>query len=282
MAQTKATKKFEKNRLKDTLSRRKDFAKVKQRHQVNAKRKARRAAEAAQDEAETQATEQRPLKKQKQQGESLGDMSVDDFFAGGFEIPKAAPQKNGKAASKSDKKRAREEDEDEEDGDDESIGSVEDEPLNVQEDDDDDEVMADDVEMHKVDLKALQEKDPEFYKFMQENDPELLDFAEDAPLNEIDQLSGSEEESVEKKPKKKRTSKGGEKVIDEQSNEVTTARVAKWNEAMTENHSLRALREVVLAFRAAAHLNEENGKDYKYTISNAEGMQTRSLACPRH
>ena len=39
---------------------------------------------------------------------------------------------------------------------------------------------------------------------------------------------------------------------------------------MTEQHSLRAMRQVVLAFRAAAHVNEDDGKEYKYTISSPD------------
>jgi len=268
MAQSKATKKFEKRHLSDTLGRRKDFAKVKQRHQTNAKRKAKKAADNAKED-ETPEQDQRPVKKQKQ-GNDFGEMSVDDFFAGGFQVPEATTQKKAKTQPKSEKKRAREdedEDDDEEMSDEASMGSVEDEPLVVEGDDTKGEA-ADDVDTHKDDLKALQKKDPEFYKYLQENDAELLDFAEQAPLDEIDELSGSEEEADGKKSKKKRSTKGEE----DDSNEVTKEKVKRWTSQMTENHSLRALREVVLAFRAAAHLNEEDGKNYKYTISNAEGL----------
>src|SRR5271170_4434625 len=48
--QTKATRKFEKNNLKGTLERRKDFAKVKQRHQLKAKKKQRAEKRAAKEE----------------------------------------------------------------------------------------------------------------------------------------------------------------------------------------------------------------------------------------
>ena len=40
---------------------------------------------------------------------------------------------------------------------------------------------------------------------------------------------------------------------------------------MVEQKSLRSTREVVLAFRAAAHLNEDKGKAYKFTITNSDG-----------
>jgi nucleolar complex protein 2 len=278
MVQSKKTKKFESKHLKDTLGRRKEFAKIKQRHQVNAKRKARNAKDAEkEEEAAKEAESGRPAKKQKQEG-GIGEMSVDDFFAGGFEVPEPVPQKKAKSTQKSERKRAREEDEEENDADDidedESVGSLEDEPLQV-DDDAGSEAEVDDVDAHKDTLKALQEKDPEFYKYLKENDAELLDFEEDAPLDEIDELSGSDEEAAGRKKKKSKKSSKGEE--EEDSNEVTKARVARWTATMTEKHSLRALREVVLAFRAAAHLNEENGKDYKFTISNAEGMLIREI-----
>ena len=57
---------------------------------------------------------------------------------------------------------------------------------------------------------------------------------------------------------------GGDKV------EITMATVKKWKDALTEQHSLRAMRQVVLAFRAAAYANEEEGKEFKYSIPNPE------------
>jgi len=282
MAQSKATKKFEKNKLKDTLGRRKEFAKIKQRHQVNDKRKAKKAAE-DEKEAEYAASQVqdsgRPAKKQKQQNANLGEMSVDDFFAGDFELPKPAPQKKVKVVQKSEKKRAREEDEEEEDDDAESVGSLEDEPLQVDEQDVSGDDEAEDDDTHKQDLNALKEKDPEFYKYLQEEDPELLNFAEDAPLDEIDELSADEEEDTKGQKKKKRHSKGED---GDNSNEVTQEKIGRWSNAMTEKQSLRAMREVVLAFRAAAHLNEENGKDYRYTISNAEVYHEVLLSALQH
>jgi len=286
MAQSKATKKFEKNKLKDTLGRRKEFAKIKQRHQVNDKRKAKKAAEEEKEKeyAASQVQDSgRPAKKQKQQNANLGEMSVDDFFAGDFELPKPAPQKKAKAVQRSEKKRAREEDEEEEEEDDdddaESVGSLEDEPLQVDEQDDAEDDGADDDDTHKQDLNALKEKDPEFYKYLQEEDPELLNFAEDAPLDEIDELSNDEEDESKDKKKKKRRSKGED---EDNSNEVTKEKIGRWSNAMTEKQSLRAMREVVLAFRAAAHLNEENGKDYRCTISNADVYHEVLLSALQH
>lgn len=269
MAQSKATKKFEKRHLKDTIKKRKDFAKVKQRHQVNDKRKAKRANDA---EAEQQ-VEQPAQKKQKQDTQHFQDMSVDDFFAGDFQIPEEGPSKSKKAikAGKQEKKRKREEPEEEsEDG--EGMPSPEADPMDFEESDgtgdEANESGSEGTGTHMDDLKALSKKDPEFFKYLQENDAELLDFAENAGLDEVDELSGDEKEtSTKQKKSKKDVADGGN---------ISKATVRRWAKAMAEQHSLRSMREMVLAFRAAAHLNEEEGKDYKYTISNADG----TIQCP--
>ena len=83
MAQSKATKKFEKNRLKDVLKRRKEHSKIKQKQHMDAKRKERRAR----DNAPADGVEQngkRALEGLKVQ-DTFGDMSMDQFFQGGFQ-----------------------------------------------------------------------------------------------------------------------------------------------------------------------------------------------------
>src|SRR6202000_831280 len=111
--------------------------------------------------------------------------------------------------------------------------------------------------------------DPEFYKHLQENDPELLDFADDDQLGGI-QLSESEGETP--KAKKKKTSKKSEADEDEESSsEVTIDMVERWHTGMTEKNSLRQMREAIMAFRAAVRSNEEDGKSYKYSISDPDG-----------
>lgn len=53
---------------------------------------------------------------------------------------------------------------------------------------------------HKEQLLKLENKDPEFYKFLQENEPELLDF--DESEDSFDENS-SEDEDNEKSDEKK-------------------------------------------------------------------------------
>jgi nucleolar complex protein 2 len=253
MAQTKATKKFEKRRLKDTLERRNGLKRIKQKQQLKAKKKARRAEENGQPEED-------PPKQQRKataaSNDAFKDMSVDDFFQGGFEVPEL-PKKKGS-------KRKRDE------GDAHQAGpdvSFEEQPVGGAEDDGSASDSEDD-EDHKAQLEALKARDPEFHKYLQENEPELLD----AGLDDI-QLSEEDEDEEEPQRKKQRQSKGGADDSDDEAagggkNELDKATVQKWQKALSDEHSLRAAKEVVLAFRSAAHVSEDEGKEFKYSISS--------------
>jgi nucleolar complex protein 2 len=203
-------------------------------------------------------------------------MTVDEFFQNGFEIPertKAKRKRTTPGADRATKKRKQEntEDlEDEEEEDEEGSASEDNAAPDPAELSDDGSSDSDqDEETHKQQLEALAQKDPEFYKHLKEVEPELLDF-EEGDFPELDQLSEDE------KPSKKKR-KAGKKAVEEESDDgstgnVTMAMVNKWEIAMVEQKSLRSTREVVLAFRAAAHLNEEEGKAYKFTITDSDGM----------
>ncbi|KAL8967329.1 MAG: hypothetical protein Q9183_002970, partial [Haloplaca sp. 2 TL-2023] len=126
------------------------------------------------------------------------------------------------------------------------------------------------------DLDALAAKDPDFYKYLQENDAELLDFGA-GDLAEVDQLS--EEDAPKKKRKKDQkpdveeldeATENREEGQDGGQTELKEPTISKWRSAMTEQHSLRAMRQVVLAFRTAAYINADDGKNSKYSISSPE------------
>ena len=262
MAQTKATKKFEKKRLKDVLERRKKFAKVKQKHQIREKKKAKRAAERA-DEADE---EDRPRPGKASNGNAFQKMSVDEFFQGGFEIPKelqVQTKKSDKAAVKTGKRKRDADDEDEDENEPDEEEEIMEQP--VEEDGESDAESEDEDEDMQEQLDALAKKDPEFYKHLQEEDPELLEFDADK-YAEIDALSDDDEQ-----PKKKQ-----EKDADDDSEEdtaenaVTMAMLDRWEKHMTETHALRHTKEVVRAFKAAAQLSEEGGQKNKYTIPSSE------------
>ncbi|GAB1310210.1 Nucleolar Complex 2 protein [Madurella fahalii] len=275
----KTTKKFEKKHLKGVLEKRKATAKIKQRQQLKDKKKSKRAQD---DEfykgpgADANGGKSAASKKP---GAKASEMSVDDFFQGGFEIldkgqpanSKSKSKEKTKAAAKLGKRKRGEadaqEDPSEESGSELEISDNE-EPMGS--DSEPDDASEDDLGMSKSAMDALAENDPEFYKFLKENDPEALDFDENADLAEVDELSGSEDEEQPKKKKQKKDKKAV-KEEEEDGRELTRAMVARWKASMAETYSLRAARQVVIAFRCAAHLNETDEENQqRYSITNPE------------
>ncbi|KAK4658623.1 Nucleolar Complex 2 protein [Podospora pseudocomata] len=270
----KATKKFEQKHLSGVLERRKAVAKIKQKQQIKEKKQAKRAKD---DEffKGADGTVKRPTNKKP--GTQGTEMSVDDFFKGGFEIlDKGAPTENGKTAALGKRKRgeanAREETSDQSDGSDVDVSDNEEDVVTDSEAGFSDEEDEEDLGMSKNAMAALAEKDPEFYKFLKENDPEALDFDENASLDEVDELSGSDEEDEQPKKKQKKGKKAQEEEeVDDSAHELTKAMVAKWEKALNETKSLKAAKQTVIAFRCAAHLNEEDEENpQRYSIKNPE------------
>ncbi|ROW14229.1 hypothetical protein VPNG_04223 [Cytospora leucostoma] len=266
----KATKKFETKHLKGVIEKRKTDAKLKQRAQVKAKKQAKGRKD---DEFFKGPKDDSAEKVQKKKpGDTVSSMTVDDFFSGGFEI-----LDNGKDGKKAGKLGKRKRDEPKEDG-------VSPDSAGESDADSDDE----DRGMTKEALEALAKDDPDFYKYLQENDPEALEYDENVDLAEIDDLSSGEGED-EEQPKKKKQKKAKKATEDEsedefaQHNELTKAMIAQWKASMEEKHSLRAAKQVVLAFRSAAHLNEDDDQNkQKYSISNPEVFHDILVVALKH
>ena len=226
---TKATKKFEKKHLKETIDRRKDFAKIKQRHQKKDKKRTRSAGQGEDDEESGK----------EEEVDSKEDVNQDEFFQDeALPVPAAKSDKKSKTVNG---KRKHDELE--------KLNGEAEEEESMDVDDEEDE----------INMAALAEKDPDFHKYLQENDPELLDFNEDDNLDELE-ISEDEEE---RSSKKRKTSKDEQQV-------VTVQMVQKWKTAMQAQHSIRSLREVVLAFRCAAHMDDEEATGFKYSIPSAD------------
>ncbi|KAK0657128.1 Noc2p family-domain-containing protein [Cercophora newfieldiana] len=277
----KATKKFEKKHLKGVLERRKVTAKIKQRNQIQDKKKAKRAKDDEFIKGPATDANAAPVAKQKP-GAKAGEMSVDDFFKGGFEILDKAPPAKAKAAANGKlgkRKRGQAEPQEKGSKEDGSDGSEVDEVVDSGSDDGED-IEEDDMGMSKNAMAALKEKDPEFYKFLQENDPEALEFDENADFSEIDDLSGSDEEG---QPKKKQKKEKKSKNEPEEDRELSQAMIAKWRDSMAESHSLRGARQTVIAFRCAAHLNEaDEDTEQRYTITNADAFHDILIVALKH
>ena len=228
---TKATKKFEKNRLTGTLTRRKDFAKTKQRHQLKAKKQKRtELRQRSQGDGEEQNTD-----------EHL-DVSRENGVNGDQTSPRVPSQQSlGKRKRNHDPE-------------DIMNTPLDDEPLDPSSSDEED------LGIHKGELEALAAKDPAFYKYLKENDAELLDFNEDA---EVDALDGADSDDQQPISRKKNSGVG-------ESVKVTAPMIKKWTVSLEKNDSTGALRQLILAFRSAAHLNDEKAKEFKYAIPDAD------------
>jgi nucleolar complex protein 2 len=275
MAKTKSTKKFEKRHLKDSLKRRKDF-KSKQKL-FSKKRRSDRDDDRAQDDGNNEDTLPTVARSSR-----FEDMTVDEFFQDAFEVPEVSRKKRkrgGAAADKGSSKRTKAKPEEEPEGEvEDSDGGRNDDASEISLQDnagggtvelpqnEDESDSGDDEETHKEDLNQLAKKDPEFYKYLTENDAELLEF-EDGDFEDIDELS-DEGNSTKKKKSQKEKSLSPE----DARGSLNLALVARLERAMIELKSLRSTREVVLAFRAAAHMNDDTKKDYKYTITNSDGL----------
>ncbi|EPE03446.1 ribosome assembly protein [Ophiostoma piceae UAMH 11346] len=300
----KATKKFEKNHLKGTLDKRKAQVKIKQRVIAKQKKQSKRSQD---DEfykgaaAATGANAGKTGPVKKRPDATVSEMSVDDFFSGGFQIidDKKAAAKVGKdkdTAQLGKRKRNGAAKKGEDESDDESDAS---EPEPVLDSEDEDDIDVDDVGMTKEAMDALAEKDPEFYKFLKENDPGALDFDEDADLAEIDDLSaGSDSEGDDdddddddegrpkKKQKKSKKAKAAAATREARDNELTRPMIAKWEKSMAESFSLRAARQTVLAFRCAAHLNEDPDEEaslsQRYAIKSPDVFHDILVVALKH
>ncbi|KAG5650968.1 hypothetical protein H0H81_010357 [Sphagnurus paluster] len=228
---SKATKKFASSgQLKKVIQARHKHQQIRKRTQgrrggtKEGKQKAEVQADVEDEEDEVE--EPVPVKGKK----SKKGMSVDDLLGAGF--MEESDEDSGEDDQDMDG-----EDSDEDEGEDDfddgaSFASVDD--------------LEEEGETHLMELSKLAEKDPEFYKYLQENDQELLNFD---PKNATAAIESDEEEE-----------EGDEDVEmeDEKMPTFTMALLKKWQKALLEQRSLRALRKLLIAFRAAAHLNEDD------------------------
>jgi nucleolar complex protein 2 len=118
---------------------------------------------------------------------------------------------------------------------------------------------------HKAQLEALKESDPAFYKFMQENDKDLLNFGGSDDEHELE---------VEEEDDDAETNEDAPEDPEEQEGQImlTTDMITKWKLTMASDKSLRALKKLLVAFRAAVASAGDSDKDpgeFKYTIPSS-------------
>ncbi|KAF9074484.1 Noc2-domain-containing protein [Rhodocollybia butyracea] len=216
---TKSTKKFvSSGKLKKTIEIRKKQQQTRKKYQ-NRRGAKPGAKTAVQDTSDNFEDEPETSKTKSKKG-----ISVDDVL--GATLIDDSDDENEAADMEEDE----DEDEDSEDDfdDNASFGSVDE--------------LDEDGQNHLLELSKLAEKDPEFFKYLQENDKELLEFNPNGVGLDGD-AAVSEDEDVE--------------MTDVQTPTLTTKILRKWQKAILEQRSLRALRKLLVAFRSAAHMNED-------------------------
>ena len=130
----------------------------------------------------------------------------------------------------------------------EGMGDDEEEEEELEDNDDlEDAEALDDEDEHAQDLAKLAETDPEFFKYLQENDEDLLKFGQGD--------DGVDEDVAEAED-------GDERVL-------TIDMLRQWQRQLLRHRSPRALRRLLLAFRAAVHTGEKEETPQAYRIDDS-------------
>lgn len=242
MGTTKATKKFQKNHLGDTIK----------------KRKQAQAYKKKIGDRKRKDGIKKPARAKKDNSKVFENMDVEKFFEKGPEVPKEH------------KKTVESESESENDDEEEIVDDISDEEAGSSEESKDEADSSDeskdsdassdssDIEMDQEDLDDLQKEDPEFYNYLKKNDKGLLDFE---PVNPMDLVSESEEEEEEeeKKPKSKKA-----------SGKVTMADVKAWKENLdSDTPDSKIIQKLVYTLKGAvAGREDEEGASQAITVDS--------------
>lgn len=230
---TKATRKFAASgQLTKKIQARRKHQQIQRKTQKNKGTKTRRRepaqAESGHSENEEPGDADRAKAKEKKKS-SLKGMSVDDFLGASFMEEDDEAGEPDIGDSESEDGGEGENGDDVDDGDDASFASVDE--------------LEDDGATHMLELSKLAEKDPEFFKYLQDNDRELLDFNMDEDGGDDDV---SDDAGDAAGPEGDRLPSLTEKIL------------RSWQKSLLETRSLRALRKLLIAFRSAALMNEED------------------------
>ncbi|KAI9500255.1 Noc2p family-domain-containing protein [Coemansia spiralis] len=150
------------------------------------------------------------------------------------------------------------------DDDDENSDPSEDEQDEADLDNDNDE-----EETFKKELEAMKEKDPEFFEFMKKNDPNSLKILEQ---NSEDNKSESGDSEAEDQDVEMIDTNVAETKESPVGMLVTTKMLDGWEKEIKRDHSIKALKKLLLAFYSASHMESENTGS-SGAVYHIEGMR---------
>lgn len=244
---TKSTKKFVTNKLKGVIKDRKAFkkknapllkAKKDREYRLSKRGRKNGGKQADADDAEDDEDEDDDADSDDGEGAKKPAMTVDDFLGGGFQ--------NGMESGDDDDAGDGVGADDDDDEDEEDLGDLDD--------------IEDEENAMKAELAKLQEKDPEFYKFLQDNDKDLLAFGADDDDDEDQDVDMDSDDEPEDRPLTKKELKARAKQA-AGPQLVTNKLLSQWKRSMIQNHSIKSLRKLLLAFRSAARVGHSGGDD---------------------
>jgi nucleolar complex protein 2 len=109
-------------------------------------------------------------------------------------------------------------------------------------------------------LERLKQNDPEFFEFLSKNDTQLLDF-DDVSSSDEDMEDGSQSDAEDEEAMLAVADDEDDAVEGMESDELTLEQLGKWADSLANQHSMRALRRCLVAFRIVVHLNDDDDED---------------------
>ncbi|KAL1924138.1 uncharacterized protein VTP21DRAFT_7173 [Calcarisporiella thermophila] len=138
-------------------------------------------------------------------------------------------------------------------------------------DEEDDEKLSDDEE----DFEELEVSEDDEHN-SEKSEEERIDNENSDPEANSDEMEEEALREMEEQISKFESSSGGPTAI-------TKEMIAQWQDAITKKKSLRSLRRLLLAYRAAAHINEdEDGRQYAYKIESGSIFNKLVVVCLKY
>lgn len=117
-----------------------------------------------------------------------------------------------------------------------------------------------------MDMDALAKEDPEFYDYLKNNDKDLLDFK---TVNPLDVISDDDEDDEDDENEGEvKADEDSSKEIPQESKAITVDAklLKKWiTDLKSDSPSIKTLKNVVIAYKAA--INSNSNESYKYVVT---------------